>query len=782
MKKTSKLFLLLASLGMLVACGNKGNPTPPPPSDPNQINVIYFKSYVSQTRATEMKNAYVASLQAASVEVDASKVNFFESTNSKVSGFVDEILAYNRRNPTNKVDVILGANGFSNAEPESLVEFEQMYVSDETDYTYGTHSTATNNTNRKFWYNKDKATDPYVAGLQTYLKANWTGEHTPEPVQTNKLVVMVYSNFVSETRFNEMQAGFNTYLTNNSKTITTLQFVHETETSTIADFMDKVTDYDTAHPDAKVDALLGLKTNSAITAAGFISDGIDYNYGDKADSEQANKERRYWYKQVEDSITIEEKLLQDYLKANWVEPEETPADYYLVGSMNTWSETSTEYPLTKVDDNHYKYEGLALEANDSFKVYYPAGATADEKWFTNASTWNDCGFTLSDPDKNIVVTDVGNYTIDFFVVGENNNHVTLTKQVGPTFTVGIYDKYVTTNANTLKTGLQDAFTAANIQKTLTFTSLGTGNVSDTADLITTEKVLLGFNGDTSSTDGKLAGLGFEKYSEDNYLYGTDANRKLWVLTSEKESVEVTAIYNYLQDNWLPVMRDLYLVGTMNDWSESNTDYKLTKVTENQYSYANLQVTDSASFKVYYPAGATTDDKWFTNASTWEDCGFTLSDPDKNIVLTGTGKYNINFYWTADNNNHITVEKVNEASYTIAVYKRYVSDAQRDTLLAGIQAAFTAADITKTVTFELLGGNSTNVATAMGAVPVGTQVLLGFNANTGSAITNAGYELYDDTEYNYGSGTRKLWVLSSAKTAAEVVVIYNYLQANFVPAA
>ena len=71
---------------------------------------------------------------------------------------------------------------------------------------------------------------------------------------------------------------------------------------------------------------------------------------------------------------------------------------------------------------------------------------------------------------------------------------------------------------------------------------------------------------------------------------------------------------------------------------------------------------------------------------------------------------------------------------------------------------------------------------MGAVPVGTQVLLGFNANTGSAITNAGYELYDDTEYNYGSGTRKLWVLSSAKTAAEVVVIYNYLQANFVPAA
>ena len=316
---------------MLVACGPKGGDTPPAPETPNQINVIYFKSYVSPERAAAMKTAYVESLQTAGVEVDAAKVNFFESTNSKVSGFVTEILAHNRRHPNNKIDVILGANGFSKAEPEDLPTFEAMYANDETDYTYGTSTNVENNTNRKFWYNKDKLTDQYVAGLQTYLKANWTASVEPEPVVTNKLVVMTYGVYVSADRMNALKTAFNSYLTAQGKSITTVEFVHESETTAIADFMGKVTTYNTAHSDAKVDVLLGLKTNKVITEAGFVNDGVDYNYGDRPstaskDYTEDNKTRRFWYMPVtvEDSkvITAEEKLFQDYLLANWKTPEE----------------------------------------------------------------------------------------------------------------------------------------------------------------------------------------------------------------------------------------------------------------------------------------------------------------------------------------------------------------------------------------------------------------------------------------------------------------------------
>ena len=332
MKKTSKLLLLLASLGMLVGCGPKGGDTTPPPETPNQINVIYFKSYVSSERAAAMKTAYVESLQTAGVEVDATKVNFFESTNSKVDGLIDEILRHNTKHPNNKIDVLLGANNFNKAtDADQKAKFEAMYANDETDYTYGTSTNVEYNTNRKFWYNKDKLADQYVAGLQTYLKANWTASVEPEPVVTNKLVVMTYGVYVSADRMNAMKTAFNSYLTAQGKSITTVEFVHENTKTKIADFMGEVATYNTAHPDAKVDVLLGLKTNATITSAGFVNDGVDYNYGDRPstaskDYTEDNKTRRFWYMPVtvEDSkvITAEEKLFQDYLLANWKTPEE----------------------------------------------------------------------------------------------------------------------------------------------------------------------------------------------------------------------------------------------------------------------------------------------------------------------------------------------------------------------------------------------------------------------------------------------------------------------------
>ena len=67
MKRTSKIFLLLATLGLLAGCtGNKTNPSGggggsnvPSPDEPYLLNVIYFKSYVSPTRANEIKEGLI---------------------------------------------------------------------------------------------------------------------------------------------------------------------------------------------------------------------------------------------------------------------------------------------------------------------------------------------------------------------------------------------------------------------------------------------------------------------------------------------------------------------------------------------------------------------------------------------------------------------------------------------------------------------------------------------------------------------------------------------------
>lgn len=815
MKKTSKLLLLLASLGMLIGCGPKGGAEPQPSDDPNQINVIYFKSYVSQERATAMKNAYVASLQTAGVEVDATKVNFFESTNSKVDGLVDEILRYNTKHPNNNVDVILGANGFSKvSDPDQKAKFEAIYVNDETNYTYGTSTKAEDNTNRKFWYNKDKLTNQYVAGLQTYLKANWTS--VPEPVKTNKLVVMTYGTFVSETRMNAIETAFDSYLSAQSKSISTVEFVHESETTTIADFMGKVTEYDSNHPDAKVDVLIGLNADkdSAISSQGFQKDSTNYNYGDRAstaekDYTQDNKERKLWFKPVDGSITVEEKLFQDYLLANWKTPE---ADYFLVGDMNEWSTTSTAYPLTKITDGEYKYENLEVTAGAAFKVYYPAGATDADKWFTNASTWDGCGFTLSNPDKNIVVTDAGKYTVNFFVTGENNNHITLEKPVDPAkqYSIAFYSKYIADETITaLKSGIQAAFDAANIDKVVTEQKLSSSdNVGPAAYSINEGvKVLLGFNGDGNYTPeggeeikNVLATKGYYKFSED-FTYGkpgtNQSNRKLWVLDAEKEGVEATTIYNYLRKNWHAP--EYYLIGSINAWAEADKDYKLDLKEEGVYTFSKLEVEAGAAIKVFCYQSNT----YFNNATTYENCGYTISnDNDKNVVITDAGKYNITFYVESEYNNHIVLEKINEeeVAFTIGLYTKFVSSTRASAIESAFLKYLSDSSLTKgfdKIVFENLGTG--NVATAANNVTTDMSVLIGFNGD-GTAedgktkiLASKGFVQYTEindgetaaVNFTYGDlgnsnekKNRKLWYLSSLSENTDVVNFINFLVATY----
>lgn len=543
MKGTSKLFLLLAAVGMLVGCKAKPSKSSSstPSSTANDINVVYIKSYVSDARAEQMKTAYIESLKTAGVTVDEAKINFFSTENSTVAAYADEILSYNEANPTNPIDAILGARSFDNAEEESRNAILEKYETDNVDYKYGTHSKDENKYNRRFFYDKAKKEDTFVKGLHSYLQANWTEYIPPEPVDTGKLTVMVYGTFVSAARLNEIKTGFNAYLTAKEKTISNLVFEHETTTSTISAFMDEVDKYDEAHADAKVDVLLGLKTNSAITSRGFNTDSQDYNYGDKEGDETGNKERRFWYKEY----TTEVKLLQSYLRANWAEPE-----FYLVGSMNSWNLEDTTYHFTKVDANTYTLAGFQAEAATEVKVYCPFKETL----YNNATTPTDCGYTIgAAPDYNVIITDAGKYTITFKVTEANNNHISLEKQLLPTFRIGFYNKGISDeNITKMWTEIQAAFVTAGLdeQYTLAKTELGTGNYTSMAgNLVAGTQVILGANNASACVDA--IGETYEHYSDQTYTYGKDTSRLMWILKGTKTDAGVIAVYNYLQANWLP---------------------------------------------------------------------------------------------------------------------------------------------------------------------------------------------------------------------------------------
>ena len=119
-----------------------------------------------------------------------------------------------------------------------------------------------------------------------------------------------------------------------------------------------------------------------------------------------------------------------YPVSEWVEFPEiivdpTGASYYLVGSHNAWATAkSSMMSYDSTVEGHYYVNNLSLEAEGKLKVTDGNGG-----WFSCASTWDNCGFTL-DGENNIVVSESGIYTVHFYLNGENGNHIVLEKTGG----------------------------------------------------------------------------------------------------------------------------------------------------------------------------------------------------------------------------------------------------------------------------------------------------------------------------------------------------------------
>lgn len=798
MKRTSKLILLVASLGLLVGCSGGGNSnkgsngggnsgSTPTQDTENLINVIYFNTYVSEKRANEIKDGLIDALEKKGEDVDASKINFFQSRNSKVAGLGEEILNYNSDNPKNTIDVLLGANNFNAWDDEELKPiFEAKYENDGLDYTYGTHSNLNNNKNRKFFYDKEKLNDKYVDTLHTYLKENYTGEGPEIPVEeTDTLTVAIYGTFVSEERAQLLEDDFKLYLTNAGVSIPNLTFIYDGESADIATFMEYVATYDEGHPTAKVDALLGLKTNSAISEAGFSNDGTEFTY---SDSEGHEADRRFWYKA--DSPNLGNiRHLETYLKAKWVPQPVVTNTYFLIGSYNSWDKDHLTDQLTLVQEGEYQITNMEFEAGDEFKVY----CVEEDAYYSNDSTWENCGFTLNS-NKNIIVSEAGQYTVHFYVEGENNNHVTLEKQESAlaTFVIGIYDKFVDEDqATQIKTEVNTYFQNHAVMATVITTGLGTGNMNSMVTAVTTYNenntdkidVILG----CKITNDNLTAAGYE-IGETNYRYGnasTDNDRKIVVASDSKTRAEYLSFVEYMDANWALVPEtDYYLIGSFTDWNATDLTYKMTKVSEGVYKYENLNLDAGAAFKVFTPSDPV---EYFSNASTWENCGFTLGEYN-NIVVTNAGLYTINFYLNGDNDNHVTLDLIEETNLTIAFYAKFIEDENITALRNGIQDYLEEHGLTVDhLNFVTLGDGDTNVGALAGLItdyndehenaPV--NIILGCKADKDSALSTAGYQQESSTAYSYGTDNdRRLWCQKGQTENTYVLAIKAYLAANW----
>ena len=780
MKRTSKFFLLLATLGLLAGCGGKTGPSnggssggggTPSGDEPYLLNVIYFKNYVSPTRANEIKEGFIQSL---GTEVDASRINFFESNDNTVAGIVDQVLFYNEDYPDNQIDAILGLNGISNAGESSQTSFLAKYETDGVNYNYGTSSNVENRKNRKFFWDKEKVNDTYVKGLQNYLTANWlTTEGGDEYPETDELNVAFYSRYVDEDVRTAIQTGFNTYLTTAGKTGKTIHFEEfGTETSSVGDFAGLVKTYNTEHAGHEIDVLLGCRADkdSALANAGYSSSGAtDYTYGN------AETFRRFWYNTESPNLG----LVMD-LKA-FMDKNYTPQATTVV--------LSSESATVKV--------GEFVEVTASLDKANPDAvftATADKAYATVTVTGNVIKVELSDA---AVVGEVVTVTVASEGVASATLLITVAAAdavVVPEtyYTVFFYSRYITAERiQELKTGITNALKDS--YDHVVFDEHGTYNSSAIAvpaaathiteyNTAHDNKVdaLLGFNGDS---DNALSTAGYEAQSAQYYTYGTlDRTRKLWVAKESANPGGDALLQQYLFANYGP------------------TKVTLSSVSEDVKPGESTTVTAALDLSTLEaPVFAAVSNKSYATVTVTENQIAVALSNDAVVGETATITVSSGAYTPATLSVNVVNEVVVEHHLVIAFYSRYVPAANRTAIQEGFEAYLTTNNITPdSIAWESLGTSSTNVGAFADLVTAYNgnsenahriTVLLGVNGDSNNKLANAGYQKLANN-YTYGpsgdnQNNRKIWVPATYDAAVnfEIKALIDYMDASwlYVPA-
>ena len=775
MKKTPKILIALSLLGLLVGCNQ---PSPAGPSGGGEteetylINVAYIKNQVSDERATEIKNGFIATLPE---ETDPKKINFFVTTNTGVASYVDEILFYNEDHPKNPVTVILGMNGLSNA-GDSRETFESIYTSDGKNYTYGTSATLENRTNRKFFYMIDKAEDNYVLALQDYLQNNWTeSEGSGDETNTGVLNVAYYQRYVSNEKSDEIKTEFMSYLESKKTTYDTILFMGFADGSAaVADFMSDVGTYndDKAEAADKIDVLLGLRadTGNAVSAKGYVRDGSnEYTYADKTTS------NRYFWRLDATANLAMVTLFKDFLDEQYTVHNEATA----VVLSKTAAEVKVGESVDVTASLDVATEGATFEA------------VADKDYATVTVNGADINIALSEAavvGETVVVTvtsgELTPATLTITVVAKDTVIVEETY-----FTIAYYTRYVSGDSQERITQEFKDFLKikedADIDNVVTvaYGNYGTSSVSvaDLASKITEYNnahdydvdAILGCNGDSGTA---LADAGYKKNSETNYTYGSDTSRKLWVRNTDETILGNVLLEEFLNENYTPKATKVQLNKTAAE----------VKVGESVDVTASLDVaTEGATFE------AVADKDYATVTVNGADINIALSEAavvGETVVVTVTSGELTPATLTITVVAKDTEEKV---FLVVAFYNRYVDDAVEKEIETGFKLYADELQLKyDSITFVSLGASSGTTVAAFASAVTGyngtegnntINVLLGCNGDSGTALADAGYKKNSETSYTYGTdNNRKIWVQKNYDATVDYMVtaLIDYIVANY----
>lgn len=448
------------------------------------------------------------------------------------------------------------------------------------------------------------------------------------------------------------------------------------------------------------------------------------------------------------------------------EPSSTNSDSSNPSSSEPSSSEPSETPVVNLSSTSaYVKVGEYVEVTASLSVPNANAtftATADKEYATTQVSGSTIRVTLSDSavvDETVTVT----------VASEGATSATLTITVVTNetyYTVFFFQSFVgETNVATLKTEFNTLL--ANFDHVIyEVYADSTTTVKPGAQAVASYNeghyhkinALIGFNGDS---DNILSKAGYQQYSEQNYRYGTDQARKLWVEKEPEYSETNDAIQQYLLAHYgpekvqlskkrgeakpgqtitVPASLDIPLVDSeLIFTAESNKSYATVTVVGNQVSVAM-----SESAIVGEVAVVTVSCGTYTSAS---------------IAIT-----------------IIAQDAVVGNDLVVAFYNKYVTEEKRTEIENGFNAYLAANSISLgSVTFVGLGNSKTNVAQFAGFVmnynddfsnPHMVNVMLGTRGDSNDALANAGYKRLSETEYNFqksGESNRKIWVTSEYDT-------------------